>query len=280
MRKRKKVKSKYPIKHWSHSSLVAYLRNPLAWYKRYVQRIYDTPRSRAAVVGSAGHKALEHFYSGMEKEAAIALGAEYLRAVPDFEIDFKRAKSARAKKREREAMEREYLQAIGFYLAKPPRHRVLGVEAKGVAKVEGLPLPLKAVADLVVESRAQRGALDIVDHKFVEHFSKEGQRKTLFLLQAIFNYYVARARYGRPVARFVVYECKKSRNKNGAPQLARYVLEYAALAQEFEVFHRLIRDASADLARRRHFLPNPSDLFEGEDSFALYRLALAEEESD
>src|SRR3989344_3363802 len=67
-----------PIAHWSHSSLMAYLRNPLAWYKRYVEKVYDTPSGPAAWVGRAGHKALEHFYGGIGKEGAIDLGLEYL----------------------------------------------------------------------------------------------------------------------------------------------------------------------------------------------------------
>ena len=32
-----------PIKYWSLSSLMAFLRNPLAWYKRYVENL---PRTR------------------------------------------------------------------------------------------------------------------------------------------------------------------------------------------------------------------------------------------
>ena len=61
-RKGKKAKQKYPIAHWSHSSLVAFLRNPLAWHKRYVEQVYDTPSTPAGVVGRAGHTAVQHFY--------------------------------------------------------------------------------------------------------------------------------------------------------------------------------------------------------------------------
>ena len=60
-----------PIKHWSHSSLLAYLRNPLAWYKRYVEKIYDLPTGPAGVIGRAAHVALQHFYSGIAKEGAV-----------------------------------------------------------------------------------------------------------------------------------------------------------------------------------------------------------------
>src|SRR3989344_945772 len=106
-----KKKTRVPIKHWSHSSLMAFLRNPLAWYKRYVEEIYDTPRTPASIVGSAGHVALEHFYSGAGKEIAVQLGLEYMRKVGDFEIDFGRAKTRRAKKEKRKKMEEEYLRA-------------------------------------------------------------------------------------------------------------------------------------------------------------------------
>ncbi len=256
---------------------MAYLRNPLAWYKHYVLKIYDTPRGPSAIVGVAGHLALEHFYTGFSKEQAIEQGLVYLRSVPDFEINFGVASTRLAKKAKRLSMERDYLQAIGFYLARPPRHRVLAAEAKGLAKVQGLPLQVKAVADLVVESKGNKGCVDVVDHKFVETFSKAKGAKPLFMLQAVFNYYVVSSLYGKPVKRFMVYECKKSKNKDGKPQLRKYVLHYDDMADAFDVFHRLVKEASAEIATRRTYLPNPSDMFEGEDSFELYRLRLTED---
>ncbi|MBI3574021.1 PD-(D/E)XK nuclease family protein, partial [Candidatus Kaiserbacteria bacterium] len=98
---KKPVKPAYPIKHWSYSSLMTYLRNPLAWYKRYVELVQDIPSTPSGIVGRAGHTALQHFYSGIDKEAAIALGLEYLRRVGDFEIQFGKAKSKRAFKEKR-----------------------------------------------------------------------------------------------------------------------------------------------------------------------------------
>lgn len=276
----KKGKKRLPIKHWSHSSLMAFLRNPLAWYKRYVEEIYDTPTTPAAVVGSAGHKALEHFYSGAPKDIAIQKGLEYVRSVGDFEINLGRAKSKRAKKEKRKAMETEYLRAISYYLARPPKHKVLGVEVRGVVEVEGLPLPIKAISDLVVESRIEKGAVDIVDHKFVASFSKGGAAKSLFVVQAIFNYYTVREMFGKPVRRFVVYECKKTKNADGSSQMRRYIIDFNKHEEDFKVFHRLINDATAEIARQRVYLPNPSDMFEGDNSFDIYRLELVSEEED
>lgn len=268
--------AKIPISHWSHSSLMAYLRNPLAWYKRYVERVYDMPSTPSSIVGRAGHVALQHFYGGIAKEGAVELGLEYLRKVPDFEINFGVAKTKKAQKEKRAGMEKEYLQAIGFYLEKPPKYDVVDIEIKATANVDGIALPIKAVSDLVVKSRGNRGALDIVDHKFVESFSKHGGKKTLFILQALFNYYTVTETYKKPVKRFILHECKKSKNKDGSLQMKRYVIEYKKCAAEFELFTQLINDATEDLARRKKFLPNPSDMFEGENSFDIYRLGLAE----
>ncbi len=265
-----------PIKHWSHSSLMSYLRNPLAWYKRYVEHVYDMPSSLSGIVGRAGHIALQHFYGGIAKEGAIDLGLEYLRSVPDFEINFGKAKTRAAKKKTRVRMEKQYKQAIGYYLAKPPKHQVVGIEVSAIAKVKGLALPVKAISDLVVESPLDRKALDIIDHKFVDSFSSHKQHKTLFVIQALFNYYTVTQKYRQRVVRFIVYECKKTQNIDGSPQLKRYVIEYDKCAAESVVFHRLINDATADLARRRVFLPNPSDMFEGENSFDIYRMGLVE----
>ncbi len=274
--KQKKKRRKAPIAYWSHSSLLSFLRNPLAWHKRYVDKIYDTPRNPASIVGSAGHLALQHYYSDVDKETSLALGLEYMRQISDFEINFGKAVTRKAKKAKRQNMEREYIQATSFYLAKAPRHRVVGVEVKGMARVPGILLPVKAISDLVVESKGNPGGVDVVDHKFVDSFSPTGADKPLFMLQALFNYYTVLSLYKRPVHRFIVYECKKSKNANGASQLRKYVLEYKDAADGFELFHRLLKDATKEIMRDRIYLPNPSDMFEGENSFDLYRLRLTE----
>jgi hypothetical protein len=276
-KKRKAQEAMFPIAYWSHSSLVAYLRNPLAWYKRYVKKIYDTPKTPAAIIGTAGHLALEHFYQDVPKEESVQAGLAYVRSIPDFEINFGTRTTRAEKKKKRESMEREYLQAIGFYLARPPRHKVLGIEVRGMAKVPGVPIPVKAISDLVVESKGNPGALDIVDHKFVDSWSANPSHKPLFLLQAVFNYYTVSHLYGKPVERFIVIECKKKRNSDGRPQLRKYTFAFQDIPEAFELFHRLLKDASEEIAVRRTYLPNPSDMFEGEDSVEMYRLRLIEE---
>ncbi len=274
MKKASKLKKRYPIQYWSYSSLIAYLRNPLAWYKRYVEGVYDTPSTPASVVGRAGHAALQHFYAGLSKEAAIDLGLEYLRNVPDFEINFGKNVTRTSKKKKRYQMEGEYRQAIGFYLEKPPKHKVLGIETKAFARIPGISLPIKAISDLVVVSRADARAVDIIDHKFVDSFGSIEIDNPLFMVQALFNYYTVLLEFKKPVRRFIVYECKKRKNKDGKPQLRRHIIDFKKHEKEFAFFHRLVADATEDISTRKNFFPNPSDMFEGKNSLEIYRWEL------
>ena len=212
--------------------------------------------------------------------AATELGLEYLRGVPDFEINFGKAKSRAARKKKRSAMERDFLQATQFYLARPPRYKVVGVEVKATVEVEGLPLPIKAVSDLVVVSKVDPHGLDIVDHKFVSAFSPHRGDKALFILQAIFNYYTVKKTYGKPVRRFIVRECKVSRNANGSSQVRQHIIDFRTFRREFIVFNRLIRDTTTALSTMKVFLPNPSDMFEGENSLDIYQINLSREAYD
>jgi hypothetical protein len=273
-------RKRYPIKHWSYSSLVTYLRNPLAWHKRYVEGVYDIPSTPASVVGVAAHVALQHFYSGSSVEEAIAAGLVHLKNVANFEINFGKATTASAKKKKRQAMETDYHQAISFYLARPPRHKVLGVEVKALARIPGIAIPIKAVSDLVVVSSVDKKAVDIVDHKFVNVYGPSETNNPLFMIQALFNYYTVLHEFKRPVKRFIVYECKKNKNKNGKSQLRRHVIDFKKHEEEFTLFHRLLVDATKDIATRKIFLPNPTDMFEGRNSLAIYQWGLVEKRND
>ena len=266
----------YPIKHWSYSSLMTYLRNPLAWHKRYVEEIYDTPSSPSSIVGRAAHKALEHFYNGESKEEAIQKGFMYLCNVPDTEIEFGKAETKKERQKKREDIEADYEQAIGFYLAKPPRHKVLGVEVKALAHIPGIPVPIKAVSDLVVESKTNPDEVDIIDHKFVDSYKAPGADNPLFMVQALFNYYTVLKTFERPVGHFIVYECKRRKNKDGKPQMRKHVISFRDQEDEFRLFQRLLADATEEMSTRTIFLPNPTDMFDGKNSLDVYRWGLLE----
>jgi hypothetical protein len=98
------------------------------------------------------------------------------------------------------------------------------------------------------------------------------------MVQALFNYYTVLAEFKRPVARFIVYECKKKKNKDGRPQVRKHIIDFQKHEEEFVLFHRLLADATKDILTRKLFLPNPSDMFEGNNSLEIYRWGLIENE--
>ena len=95
---------------------MSYLRNPLAWHKRYVEKVirhahHALGRSGACVLAT---RLLSIFISGLPKEAAIALGFEYLRNVPDFELNFGAAKGKLAQKEKRKKWRRNICRPLIF----------------------------------------------------------------------------------------------------------------------------------------------------------------------
>ncbi|TMD53350.1 MAG: PD-(D/E)XK nuclease family protein [Chloroflexi bacterium] len=59
------------IDQWSYSSLTLFLRNRLAFKKKYILKIYDDKYGPSAIVGQAAHKALELYFKGMDNKTAI-----------------------------------------------------------------------------------------------------------------------------------------------------------------------------------------------------------------
>ena len=81
----------------------------------------------------------------------------------------------------------------------------------------------------------------------------------------------------RPVGRFLVYDSKKRKNKNGKSQLRKHIIKFRDHEEEFELFYRLLKDATQEIQSRKSFLPNPTDMFDGKNSLEVYRWGLVGE---
>lgn len=259
------------IPHWSKSSITSFLNNPLNFKKNYILGIFDDKSSVTAMVGKAAHKALEQYYKGMDEADAIAVGLEYLTKTTDMQIDF-------GKTGTRQAMLDTYGKAIKFYLeeAETP-YKILGVEESittDVKRLDGelLPLPLKAVSDLIIENKLDE--LIIIDHKFVYYHTDEDELDFGKWLQAMFNYHTVKAKYGKAPARMIYNECKTSKNRDGSPQIKQYIIEFNGQGFEGELatFYSIIESATQQVNLPGFkFLPNPNDMFNGNASFELFR---------
>jgi hypothetical protein len=258
-----------PIEHWSYSSMTLFLRNRLAFKKKYILKIYDDLYGPAAIVGQAAHKALEAFYNGSPVPAAIESGIAHLNKTPDTGINYGKTGS-------REKILQDYNQAINHYFAEAPEfNEILAVEKSIVQFITGhngeqFAIPAKSFSDLIV--RNENGKIDIVDHKFVSSYSDGEKDKGIYVIQALFNYHTVLAEYGEKPERMIFNECKIAKNSDGSPQLQPYVIEFEQQPEYFALFYNLYNDCTREICKPDiQFLPNFQDAFDGENTFELYK---------
>ncbi len=270
------------VDHWSYSSMSSLLSNPFAFKKKYVFKIYDDISSPSAVVGKAAHKCMEMYFKGMEIHEAIQAGLMQINETSDMGIDY-------GKKGSREAILKTYNQAVNFYFAEiPTYHEILGVELSLTKEIETvgdkpqkLSLPAKAISDLV--TRNKLGEIEIIDHKFIASYTNGDEDNFNHFIQAMFNYHVVKAEFGEAPARMVFNEVKVSKNtkeNEGMPQLQPYIVDFRNTPMaDFAAFYKLYESCTHLVnLPGMVFLPNPRDIFDGQNSFELFRAGTMEVE--
>lgn len=271
-----------PIDHWSHSSLGLLLRNPLAFKKKYILKIYDATMSPSGVVGQGAHKAVEMYLKGLPIDAAIKDGLKHIDSISDTTIDY-------GKTGDREQILKDYTTAVNNYFAECPdweKREVVMVE-EGMTQVikdhEGreLSIAAKCYSDVVwVAQKKEKfegreypaGSIFIEDHKFVRSFIDPDDTDPTRLRQAFFNFLILREKMGKEPAAFLVRETKIPKNKDKSDQCQYYVIDFQEVMGELPIFIQLYNDATRFVCNAESiYLPNPSDLFDGKDSWLSYR---------
>lgn len=259
------------VSFWSYSSMSALLNNPFAFKKKYILKVYDDLSSSSAVVGKACHKAMEMYYKGSEVHEAIEAGLLQIHNTPDLGIDYGKTGS-------REKIIKNYTQAVNFYFAElPVYHEILGVEASLTKEIETitgqkLSLPAKSISDLITRNKLDE--IEIIDHKFVGSYTDGDADSFSHFLQSMFNYHTVKAEFGEAPVRMIFNELKISENKDKTPQLQPYVVEFNAPGKmsDFATFYRLFESCTHLVnLPGMVFLPNPKDIFDGQNSFELFR---------
>jgi len=281
----KNIATEPPIDHMSHSSLGLLCRNPLAWKKKYMLKIYESTMSPSGVVGQACHKALEVYLKGecSDVNGAIDEGMKAIDSYSDVAIDFGKTGS-------REKMVKEYTAAMNFYFEETPdwdKREILHVEESFTQVIhtdEGaeMPIPAKCYSDVIWRSTRKetfagreypKGSLFIEDHKFIRSFTdSEEITDPTKLSQSFFNFTITREELKEEPVAILYRETKISKNKDGSAQSQYYVIDYSDIRGEFAAMYQLYIDAVEFLTNPNAiFLPNPSDMFDGKDSWLAYR---------
>lgn len=263
-----------PINRFSYSSFVQLLRNPLIFKMKHILNIYDTPSGMSAMIGKACHKALEYRYTDQEQQIAdvIQVGMDYLTETSDGYIDYGKTDS-------REKMLKGYTQAMQFYFAEEPKyHKIISVEEKWESECktvygDTLPLPMTGKADLVHQFSDNPEDVEIIDTKFTVSFTNYDTEDYIKIIQSMFMYHLLFATKGIKAKRMIFREVKRTKNDDGTPQVRDWAIPFDH-EPYFIIFYNLFNDAVKFLKRDPIFLPNLSDMFDGEQSGLLYAQGL------
>jgi energy-coupling factor transporter ATP-binding protein EcfA2 len=231
--------------------------------KVYILHDYSTQYSIVGMAGKGFHAVMQHHLLGMNLERAIDKGVEEMEKVPDSRINFGKTGS-------REKMLKDMMAGVNFYLAELPDFgEILSTERTITTddfEIEGhkSPLPLKAVADVV--SKVD-GKIFIHDHKLVTSFTDKDDEQPDYIMQAMFNYMAVKSQYGEPEAMYF-HEVKKSKNRDGSPQVQTYSIIFKKHPEYLKYFGRMYSGIIYDLSNENvQFLPNFGDYFSGKESW-------------
>ena len=273
-----------PVDHLSHSSMGMLLRNPLAFKKKYILKIYDSIISPSSAVGQACHKAIELYLKGECSGIpdAIHQGSVFLQNMGHMNIDFGKTGSL-------EKMLKDYNTGISAYFAEMPdwdKRELISVEESVTTIIkdhngEELSLPAKCYADVVWRSERKetfegreypKGSVFIEDNKFVRGYTDSEDTDPTRLQQAFFNFLTWREKLGEQPVALLYRETKFAKNSDGTPQSQYYVIDWEEVKAELPAFVQLYNDVTRFLMNPDSmYLPNPSDMFDGKDSWLAYR---------
>lgn len=274
----------YPVKYLSFSSCRTLCTNPFLWWNKYVRGIWRDIESVPMSVGKAVHKHLELYYLNthnakeIEREAMKELFG--LHNVDDYSLATK-----------------QYQQAIQFWFDEDDQTikkwgEVIHTESKHQAPLKygdyTFPLDLLAITDVVTQDTA--GNIHLHDYKVVSAVKKPTQKeKDLagdevestwespeFVLQAMFNFYTCRDKFGQDPETFTFWQIKKTKNRDGSPQVVPYTITYSEKPHYVPVFISYIKDVTLAIEGKDIYLPNFFDMLSGKEAWDEYLLYLSE----
>ena len=221
----------------SYSALICFLNNQIQFKKRYIAKVYDDQLSPSYVVGSAIHRMIEQKLRGESPEDAITAGLEAIENAADYEIDYGKTGS-------REKILAAYQSLTDSVLKELPDYQnIIDIEAKLDAEVSisGKKVPMTGRVDLVRD--LGDGTIEILDWKSVAAYSAEDEENYKYVMQAWFYVLLSELKYGKPVARVVFQEIKKTKNKDSSPQVRSYILARNQIQEANDTIGRIVKDA-------------------------------------
>jgi DNA segregation ATPase FtsK/SpoIIIE and related proteins len=287
--------SGFPVKHYSHSSMVKFSTNPIMFKINYLNGDQiDSTKNISGVIGTAFHKAMEVYYRGNPDlmpadeaqaiEYGLKVGMQFLEQYEDGFIEY-----SEKIKNKQEAYDRLVFLFNSYVKEKPhnPTEELIATEECIEEHIDvewrghrlTLPVPLKGYIDKIIR---QDGKLKIIDYKTCQRFSDPDSIEGDKIIQAIVYYLLVYAKYGEAPYSFTFEEAKMTKNKDLTErQIQHYEIVYTDHELYFEFFFRFYEDMTNALGGKMVYVPNVKTMFDNEVSIIAYihRLDIQEEQA-
>ncbi len=273
----KSQQANFAVRHLSMSAIRTYLTDRQSFFRRYVRLEFEEKESPALLEGKGLHSVLEGYWTAKKEKKDFDWDSavdeqERIIAAKDREGRIDWGKSGNLEK-----SQKNLRQAAGFYQESPPDYKeIISVEDEFLSDFEDLdgnvmPIPLKGFCDLIIKDGTD---YVIVDHKTVALVKQQDEPAPAFELQAAAYWFLIRKEYGLNPKRMIFDQIKKTKNRDGSPQITPYVVEYTPdiLLRFLEIYTRMIRELAGtplfdEETGVMQFLPNPFAMFGWEESW-------------
>lgn len=267
--------SQFLLNSWSYSKVTSFARHEKAFEMNYIWGVYSK-KSASSIAGNAYHRALQYYFTKLktdgEKIDLVEMEAaafSYIEEVPANQWRTTDTKPT-IEEVQQEAIKtsvallRNFISEVGIYeddIADIIDIEVYGDEWVCVNGVE-IPMPLHFQIDLVV--RTKEGKVVVVDHKSKRSFTSQEELALGIGVQAITYVLGYEEKSGIKVDEVWFVENKFSANKNGQPQLSRFIVKIDADTRalyEALLYEPLQRTIKAVRDPDYVYLINPNDNF-------------------
>jgi hypothetical protein len=226
--------SNFLISSWSYSKVRTFARNQAAFEMTYIYGGF-IKTSATTIAGQGYHKAKQGYWNAKKEGRAIDLVE--MEAIAFAEIDetpankWKLSKTMPTIEESKEKAYKTVSALLRNFISEKATYEddiaeVLAVELvlQAWVTVNGvdIPLPCKAIIDLVVRTKA--GKIAIVDHKSKQAFTPDAEIILSVGKQAITYTLVYEASEGQAIDEVWFVENKYSQNKDKSAQLNKYVI--------------------------------------------------------
>jgi RecB family exonuclease len=283
--------SKFPVAHYSASSMTKFSTNPLLFKIQYINLDrFDTAQGISGVIGTAFHQAMEVYSGGSDTliptseaeaiEYGLKSGMDFLEKYNDGFINWSKTVPNKQKAFDRLSFAfTSYVQAIPYSAEK-----IISVEEELIEQIDvewrgqklALPVKLKGRLDKILR---EDGKLKVIDYKTCAKFSDPEKIDGKKILQAVVYYLLAYAKYKEEPYSVTFQEVKLTKNDDGSSQVREYEIIFAENELYFDFFFRFYEDMTRALNGEQVYIPNVETLYDNEVSIVSYihRLDVTEE---